>query len=69
MTAKEEADCIILGAEEAAKRCGAKFIDDRLAYHVGVLQGHIRQLCHEAHDTREELKKVQKELLWERKNG
>jgi hypothetical protein len=64
-----EAERIILDAEEMAQRYGANYPEDRFAFHVGVLQAHIRQLCREAEYTREELKKVQKELLWERKNG
>jgi hypothetical protein len=64
-----EADRIILDAHEAALSYGATDPADRLAFHVGVLQAHIRQLCREAEYTREELKKVQQELLWERKNG
>ena len=69
MTANQEADRIIVDAIEAAERYGATDRSYRLSYHVGVLQAYVRQLCHEAHDTREELKKVQQELLWERKNG
>ena len=69
MTANQEADRIILDAETAAHFYDWADPADRLAYQIGVLQANIRQLCHEAHDTREELKKVQQELLWERKNG
>ena len=65
----KEAERIIIDAEEAAERYGAADPADRLAYQVGVLQAHIRQLCHEAEYTRDELKKVQQELLWVRKNG
>ena len=70
MTANQEADRIILDAHDAAnRRYGNTYPEDRLSYYAGVLQAHIKQLCHEAHETREELKKVQQELLWERKNG
>ena len=72
MTANQEADRIIVDAGHSAMaRYGAGAADraDRLAYQIGVLQGYVRELCHAAHDTREELKKVQQELLWERKNG
>ena len=65
----KEAERIIIDAEEAALSYGAADRADRLAYHVGVLQAHIRQLCSEAEYTRDELKKVRQELLWERKNG
>jgi hypothetical protein len=65
----KEAERIIIDAEEAAVRYGATDPADRLAYQVGVLQAHIRQLCQEAEYTRDELKKVQQELLWVRKNG
>jgi hypothetical protein len=65
----KEAERIIIDAEEAAERYGAADRADRLAYQVGGLQAHIRQLCQEAEYTRDELKKVQQELLWVRKNG
>jgi len=58
---------IIADAEDAAQRYGAKDASDRLAYQVGVLQAHIKMLCHEAEFTNEELKKLQQEILWERK--
>jgi hypothetical protein len=67
MTANKEADRIIADSEEAAQRYGAKDPADRLAYQVGVLQAHIRGLCHEAQYTSDELKKLQQEILWERK--
>jgi hypothetical protein len=69
MTANKEADRIIADAEEAAQRYGAKDPADRLAYQVGVLQAHIRGLCHEAQYNSDELKKLQQEILWERKHG
>lgn len=58
---------IIADAEEAAQRYGAKDDSDRLAYQVGVLQAHIKMLCHEADFALDELKKIQQELLWARK--
>ena len=69
MTANQEADRIFADVEEAVKRYDAADSADRWAFRAGVLQAHVRQLCHEARDTRKELKKVQQELLWERKNG
>jgi hypothetical protein len=66
-TANKEADRIIADAEEAAQRYGAKDAADRLAYQVGVLQAHIRGLCHEAQYNSDEVKKLQQEILWERK--
>jgi len=62
-----ESERIILDAEEMAQRYGASYPADRLAYHVGVLQANIRRLCAEAENTQDELKRVQQELLWERK--
>lgn len=67
MTANKEADRIIVDAEEAAERYGAKDAADRLAYQVGVLQAHIRGLCHEAEYIKTELAKTQSELMWEKK--
>jgi vacuolar-type H+-ATPase subunit H len=66
-TANKEADRIIADSEEAAQRYSAKDPADRLAYQVGVLQAHIRGLCHEAQYNSDELKKLQQEILWERK--
>jgi len=68
-TANKEADRIIADSEEAAQRYGAKDPADRLAYQVGVLQAHIRGLCHEAQYNSDELKRLQQEILWEQKNG
>lgn len=67
--ANKQADRIIADAADAAHRYGAKDSADRLAYQVGVLQAHIKMLCHEAEFLNEELKKVQQEILWERKQN
>ena len=69
MTANKEADRIIADAEEAAQSYGAKDAADRLAYQVGVLQAHIRGLCHETEHIKTELKTLQAEMMWERKHG
>ena len=69
MTANKEADRIIADAEEAAQSYGAQDAADRLAYQVGVLQSHIRGLCHEAEHIKTELKTLQAEMMWERKHG
>ena len=69
MTANKEADRIIADAEEAAQRYGAKDAADRLAYQVGVLQAHIRDLWYEAEQIRTELKTIQAEIMWEKKHG
>ena len=69
MTANQEADRIFADVEEAVKRYDAADPADRWAYRAGMLEGHLRHLCREAEYTRNELKKVQQELLWERKNG
>ena len=36
---------------------------DRLAYHVGLLEGMIRQICYEYESMRDEIKQLQIELM------
>ena len=57
---------------KAAENYSQKYSDnpaDRLAYEVGALRAYIRDVCDILDNTRDELKAVQAELMWEQKHG
>ena len=62
------ADELIKAAETYSQKYNADPAD-RLAYEVGALRAYIRDVCDILDNTRDELKAVQAELMWEQKHG
>ena len=62
------ADELIKAAETYSLKYNADPAD-RLAYEVGALRAYIRDVCDILDNTRDELKAVQAELMWEQKHG